>query len=223
MTQLTKSLAGNLEVLSANGLSTFIDDNDGTLKLKDTYGIVEPLSNYVNTSSSTTNRGLFAQTTASTPVTNTIVATSIIDGGQGSLSVPANGFSVGTSFVAHLSGTISCLNNAQIEFHFSTGGVVLADSSILTLNQTTNKNWQMSVYFTVRAIGGAGVASIVTSGNFTYNKNSANIPEGLGFSNTNSTTFNTTIANTLTITAQWGSASASNSITTEIFTLTQIY
>lgn len=220
MARLTKSLAGNLEVLSANGLSTFIDDTDGILKLKDTYGNIEPFSNY---NVGGTTRGIFAQTANSTPVTNTIVATSMIDGGQGSLTIPANAFSVGNSFVAYLSGTISSQNNAQIEFHFSTSGAILADSSILTLAQTTNKNWQMAVYFTVRAIGSVGVASIITSGNFNYNKDAGNIPEALGFSNLNNTTFNTTISNTLTITAQWGSASVNNSITTQIFTLNQIY
>ena len=206
--------------------TTFVNDlivnsqsaNAGCAVCFSTNGLLQPFSG-----SNVINRGLFSQTTSSTPVTNTIVATSIIASGVGSLSVPANGFSVGNSFVALLSGKMSSLNNAQIEFHFSSGGVVLADSSVLTLSATTNKNWQMVVYFTIRAIGGAGTASIVTSGNFTYNKDSANIPEALGFSNINSTTFNTTISNTISITAQWGSASASNTITTQIFTLNQVY
>ena len=222
MTQLTKSLGGNIEVLSANGLSTFVDDVDGILKLKDAHGVIEPFSSYC-ANPITAVGGLFAQTSSSTPVSNTTVATSIITSGAGTLTIPANGFTVGNSFVAYLSGVMSSQNNAQIEFHFSAGGVVLADSSVLTLSATTNKNWQMMVYFTIRKIGAAGTASIATSGNFTYNKDSANIPESLGFSNINSTTFNTTISNTLSITAQWGSASASNSITTQVFTLNQIY
>ena len=46
MPQVTKSLSGNIEVLSANGLSTFVDDNDGLLKIKDTNGIVQPITDY---------------------------------------------------------------------------------------------------------------------------------------------------------------------------------
>lgn len=46
MTQVTKSLGQNIEVLSANGLSTFVDDSDGLLKLKDINGVVEPITNY---------------------------------------------------------------------------------------------------------------------------------------------------------------------------------
>lgn len=221
MTQVTKSLSHDIEVLSANGLSTFVDDVDGVLKLKDTNGNIQALSDY--TGGPNVNRGLFAQTATSTALTNTTTRTSIITTGQGSLSVPANGFSVGSSFVAFLSGKISSVNNETIELHFNSGGVVLVDTGLLVLAQSTNKNWQIIVNFTIRSIGGAGVASIASSGNFTYNKDSGNIPEGLGFSNINDTTFDTTIANTLTIDARWGSAKTNNSITTQIFNLSQIY
>jgi hypothetical protein len=44
--QVTKSLSGNIEVLSANGLSTFVDDTDGLLKIKDTNGVVQPITDY---------------------------------------------------------------------------------------------------------------------------------------------------------------------------------
>jgi hypothetical protein len=46
MPQVTKSLSQNIEVLSANGLSTFVDDTDGLLKIKDTNGIVQPITDY---------------------------------------------------------------------------------------------------------------------------------------------------------------------------------
>lgn len=44
---LTKSLGNDIEVLAANGLSVFVDDVDSTLKVKDTNGNIEPLSNYL--------------------------------------------------------------------------------------------------------------------------------------------------------------------------------
>jgi len=46
MSQVTKSAKNNIEVLSANGLSTFVDDTDGVLKLKDTNGVVQPITDY---------------------------------------------------------------------------------------------------------------------------------------------------------------------------------
>ena len=167
--------------------------------------------------------GLFAQTAASTPITNTTVPGNLINGGVGTLSIPANGFQVGDSFIAYFSGKISCVNNETIHIHCYSDGQVLADTGIITLNATTNKNWEMFINFTIRAIGAAGVAQIATSGRFSYNKNSNNTPESVGFLALNNTTFDTTVANTLAVTAQWGSANVLNSIETEIFNLYRIY
>lgn len=167
--------------------------------------------------------GLFAQTSDSTPITNTISELSLISTGVGSLSVPANAFKVGDSYVAYFSGIISSQNNATIEVHLRSNGFILGDTGLLVLAATTNKFWEMHINFVIRSIGGAGVAAIITSGNFTYNKNSGNIPESIGFSNLNNTTFNTTINNILAVTARWGSASPLDSIQTRIFNLYKIY
>lgn len=218
MSQITKSIRTDIEVPFANGVSTFIDVTDGVPKWKDTNGFIEPISNYIRSSV-----GLYAQTAPSTPVTNTIVATSLIDGGVGSLSIPANGFQVGDSFTANFWGKMSSLNNATLEIHISSNGVTLADTGVMTLVTTTNKVWNLEIDFTIRSLGGAGVASIVTAGRFNYNKNSNNTPENVGFFLLNNTTFDTTIANNLVVTAQWGSASASNSIETELFNLYRTY
>lgn len=47
--------------------------------------------------------------------------------------------------------------------------------------------------------------------------------EGVDFSVVNSTTFDTTVLNTLTITAEWSAADPLNSIYTEIVTLNKTY
>jgi len=167
--------------------------------------------------------GLFAQTAASTPITNTTVPGNLINGGVGTLSVPANGFQVGDSFIAYFSGKISCVNNETIHIHCYSDGQILADTGIVVLDASTNKNWEMFINFTIRAIGAAGVAQISTSGRFLYNKNSNNAPESVGFSALNNTTFNTTISNTIEVTSQWGSASTQNSIQTDMFNLYRIY
>lgn len=52
----------------------------------------------------TVSYGLFAQTANSIPVTGTTTETTLINGGVGTLSVPANGFTVGDSFVAVMAG-----------------------------------------------------------------------------------------------------------------------
>jgi hypothetical protein len=267
MTQITKSLRTDIEVLSANGVSTFIDVVDGVPKWKDTNGFIEPISNYIDTTienigtgaevyvdGSTspsqmrtitqganvvitqntndieisvptigTQVGLYSQTAQSTPITNTTTPTSLINGGVGSLSVPANAFQVGDSFTAKFSGEISCRNNATIEIKILSNGVTLADTGVINLEVSTNKIWDLEIDFTIRTIGGAGVASIATAGRFSYNKNSGNNPESVGFFFANSTTFDTTISNILEVTAQWGSAFPNNSIATELFNLYRVY
>jgi hypothetical protein len=167
--------------------------------------------------------GLFAQTSDSIAVTNTLLEGSLISTGVGTLTVPANAFKVGDSYVAYFSGVMSSLNNATMEIRIKSNGFVLADTGLMTLSATTGKFWEMHINFAIRSIGVGGVAAIVTSGRFSYNKNSGSIPESIGFSFINNTTFNTTISNTLVATAQWGSASPLDSIQTRLFNLYKIY
>lgn len=172
---------------------------------------------------STINYGLFAQTSNSTPITATTSELTLIDGGVGSLSVPANGFKVGDSFFATLSGIMSARNNDTLTIRTKTGSVTLADSGALTMNVTTNQVWSLSLEFTIRAIGGAGVASIVTTGQLHVLKAASGTQQGFGWNTINNTTFNTTTANTLSITGQWSSNNAANSIYSDYFVLNKTF
>ena len=167
--------------------------------------------------------GLYTQTASSTPVTNTTTETSLLDGGVGTLTVPANGFKVGDSFHAILTGYISSVNNHTLRIRIKTDGIVLADTGVITMAATTNRHWKLEVYFTVRTLGVSGVASIATGGTFMYTKNASTNFEGTNFSTETTTGFDTTISNTLSITAQWGTANAGDSIYSEIFTLNKTY
>lgn len=166
--------------------------------------------------------GLYSQTAPATVVTGNTPQT-LINGGVGSMTVPANGFQVGDSFVAYFSGKVSNVNNAVLEIHIISVGNPLADTGLMTMFATTNKDWEMFVNFTVRAVGPAGVASIATSGRFSYNKNSGTQPESTGFFNLNNTTFDTTVSNTLNVTGQWDTGNPINQIQTEMFNLYRIY
>ena len=168
-------------------------------------------------------RGLYTQIGASTRITNTTVETSLLDGGVGTLSVPANGFKVGDSFFAIATGHISSVNNHTLRIRIKSDGVVLADTGIITMSASTNKHWKLDVYFTVRTLGGPGVASIATGGTFFYTRNASNSFEGTNFSTETSTGFDTTVNNTLVVTAQWGTASTGDIIYSELFTLTKTY
>lgn len=171
----------------------------------------------------TANYGLFAQTANSSPITNTTTETSLINGGVGSLSVPANGFAVGDSFRAVMAGILNCANNQTIRIRVKAGSVVLLDSGVQSISNITNDVFSLNVDFTIRALGAAGVASIVSLGTFHYVKTSNATAQGFAFNTVNSTTFDTTINNTLDITVQWGAANAGNSIFSDIFILNKTY
>jgi hypothetical protein len=168
--------------------------------------------------------GLFAQTDDSIPVSGTITETSIINGGVGSLSVPANGFSIGDSFKADLSGLFSAANNQTIRIRVKSGSAVLLDSGVQSLtNSIANDIWTLSLDFTIRQTGVAGVASLASFGRFVYVKTNNASTQGFGMNTINNTTFDTTINNTLDVTVQWGSNNAGNSIYTDVFVLSRIY
>ena len=167
--------------------------------------------------------GLFSQTGNSVTISGTTTETTLIGNGVGTLSVPANGFQVGDSFMVRMMGHISSKNNETLVIRIKTDSIVLGDSLTVTLPQTTNKHYTIDINFSIRSIGAAGVASIVTGVVFTYSKDASNAFEGTDFTTLNSTTFNTTISNTLNITAQWGSTEAQNSIYSEYFVLNKVY
>ena len=169
------------------------------------------------------NFGLFAQTGNSVPISGTNVETTLINGGVGSLSVPANGFQVGDSFRAIFGGVLNAANNQTIRIRVKSGSVILLDSGLQPITNITNNVFNLHIDFTIRALGTAGAASIVALGAFNYVKTSNGVIEGFGFNTVNSTTFNTTIGNTLDVTVQWGSNNAGNSIFSDIFILNKTY
>jgi hypothetical protein len=199
---------------SLTGNELFPLVQDGVTKYVPLISIVTSLSN---------NYGLFNQTGSSIPVTNTTDELSLLDGGIGSLSVPANGFRKGDAFYAILTGKISAVNNNTLRIRVKSDSILLADTGILILAGTTNKDWELEIYFSINEIGDAGTAVIGTGGSFNYVKDAAGVLEGTVFSFINDTTFNTTIPNNLEITAQWGTASTNNSIKSELFTLNKTF
>ena len=183
--------------------------------------------NAINTST-TSNYGLFNQTGSSIPVTGVTASIetsgSLLDGGVGTLTIPANGFNTGDAFHARLSGKITISNNHDLDIHFDAGAVTLVDTGAITMAGSTNKNWSLEVTFIIQNTGSAGAASILSSGELTVRTDSANDVVTEIFSSQNNTTFDTTISNTLSITAILDSAcGASENIYSELFVLHKIY
>lgn len=167
--------------------------------------------------------GLYAQTALGSNITNTIIETSLVGTGVGSLTVPANFFSVGDSFVAKMCGLLSCANNETIHIRVKSNGVTIADAGVFSMKISTNKYFELTMDFTVTKIGAAGVAELFTNGQYSYNHNAAGEIAGNNFALISSTVFDTTVTNALTITAEWGSAKTANSIRSQNFVLTKTY
>ena len=167
--------------------------------------------------------GLFAQTSLSAPITFATGEQTLFGVGVGTLTVPANGFSVGDSFTCKLCGAMSCANNQNIRFRVKSNGVVLIDTGIIQMPQLTSKVYDLAIDFTVTKIGGLGVAELFANSLFSYNKDANNQIEGINKGIIDSTTFNTTIINTLDVTAEWLTNNAINSIRSQNFVLTKVY
>ena len=224
-----KTINGNsINVQSVTGLNTDNTDPqnpiveisvDGTTITGDGTPANPLQANYLPS----TSYGVFAQTNSSIPASG-ITETSIVGTGVGALTVPANSFQIGDSFTLASDGLLSSLSSATLEIRVKTlTGVLLCDTGIITMSSATNKPFLLSLYFTIRALGGVGVASISSGGLFSYIRNGGTQFEGYVLSQINSTTFDTTVNNTLVVTAQWNTGSASNTIQSFNLILQKVY
>ena len=177
----------------------------------------------VNDNFENVSKGMFAQTAQSIAVTSGVGEVSLIGTGVGGLIVPANNFKIGDSFTVKMCGRIESGNNQIIRFRVRSNGVVILDALEYTLATSTNKFFDLILDFTITKIGGATSGELFANGVFTYNKDAGNAIEGVNFGLISNTVFDTTVNNTLSITAEWITTNVSNTIRSQNFTLTKIY
>jgi hypothetical protein len=208
LTELTGSPVGTYIVVNNSG-------EDTTYKMERS-NFISPISTFSPT------YGMFSQTATTSTISGTSEQ-SIIGSGAGSLSIPANGFSVGDTFRFNVYGHLSNGNN---EFN------IRIKEDLVTLAETGNINYstsgeetlfQMELVFVIKAIGGAGVAEIDTKGNFYTIKNSNFTTNGYSFESTNNTDFDTTVGSTLNVTVQFDTSASDTYMYTEMITLQKIY
>jgi hypothetical protein len=171
----------------------------------------------------TASYGLYAQTALGTNITNTTVETSLVGAGVGTLTVPANAFKVGDNFTLKMCGRLSCANNETIHIRLKSDGVVIADAGIFTMKLSTGKYFELITDFTIAKLGAAGVAELFVNGQYAYNQDANTQLDGVNFALISNTTFDTTVVNSLSVTAQWGLAKTANSIQSQNFVLQKVY
>lgn len=181
------------------------------------------LINIASTNPYTPTGGLYVQTDINTPVTPATGSGTLIGGGLGSLSVPANGFQVGDSFHVVMSCYINCVNNEDIEIEVLANANLLGTTGVITLPQITAGKLEFEIDFTIRKLGTATNAEIVSAGTLHYIKDAATSFEGATFSTFNNTTFDTTVLNTLDIRATWIGLDPGNIVYSNLFVLSKTY
>lgn len=155
---------------------------------------------------------LFCQT-ADVTVADTVTETTLIGAGTGSVTIPANKLEQGDTLRIIASGYLSDTGNPTMDIKVSIGGSEICSTGANNLNSnSTDADWSMSVTSAVRQSGSSGLVS--SSGMFQHD-------DGTSFGMVKKTVTNVDTTGTLDIdiTATWGTADASNTITCQEVTV----
>lgn len=142
-------------------------------------------------------------------VANTVAETSLIDGILGSATLPADFLKAGKVIEFKVTGYHSSQGNPTLRVKVKIGSTTVLDTGSVLSGNSTDAVIQLSAFITVRSIGATG--TVIGNGVYQELGTGTNIFPML---NKTVSTINTTIANTMDITLQWGTASSNNTMTT---------
>lgn len=154
--------------------------------------------------------GWFVQT-ANKTVANTVTETTLLTTGQGRIAIPNDYLIVGRTIRCRLSGFISDTGTPTLNIKVKLGSVTLAQTTAIALAGTvTNNVWELVFDLAVRTVGATG--TMIGQGRFWYD-NTTQTGAHWGLPMTAAATIDTTVANSLDVTATWGAADVANTIT----------
>lgn len=156
------------------------------------------------------SRTLFVQT-ASGVCANTTTETNISSTGVGTLTLPSNFFVVGKTLKIKAFGFHSSTGTPNLTIKIKLGSTVICTTGAHATHGGSNHGIEIDALITCRTTGGSG--TVFAQG--VVHDDTDHIP----MVNTTTSTISTTSSQALTITAQWGTASASNTITLTNFVL----
>lgn len=165
--------------------------------------------------SSSPNSAIFTSTADKT-VANTTSETSIVGTGVGSATTTANYFAAGTSLLVECSGYYSSAVADTINVKIKAGSTIVGATGAITPTTMTNSVFRVLALVTCRTVGVSGtftVNTLLESSSGTLTANAAKIL------NTSTVTLDTTGTLAWDVTATWGTASASDTITGTNFTM----
>ena len=152
---------------------------------------------------------LFTQTATAT-VANTLTETSILSTGVGTKTLPTNFFVAGKTIRVRVEGYVSNLVTPTIQIKVKLGSTVVLDTTAVTMTTITgSRRFSVEGTITCRTNGASG--TIFSQGEVKY-FSIASTANFIDMVNTTTTTIDTTITQIIDVTCTWGTANASNTI-----------
>jgi hypothetical protein len=217
-TGLARSAAGVIEVNNGT-LGAYRDLALRTLLLRSTAAPGAPvngdlwldtaqktLSYYAAGVAQTVNGVLFTQTQTVT-VANTVTETALTGTGTGTLTLPANFFAAGKTIKIRALGYHSSTGSPNITIRVKLGSTTILTTGAITSGNGSDDAWVCDAFFTCRTTGGTG--TVIGQGYYEEVHGTGN--RG-GMVNTATTTIDTTASQAISITVEWGTADAGNTI-----------
>lgn len=175
--------------------------NDSTQK------VIQHFTNGIKKSIS----GVIFTQTADKNINNSAAETTLFGTGIGTLTLPTNYFVIGKEIRLRIWGFFSTTGNPNIQFKLKYGSTVLLDSGAFSAgNNVANQLFYLDLRITCRTTGATGT---VYSQGFGQMFSSHSTSTAFDMESIATVTINTTTSNALDITSTWGTADASNTIT----------
>lgn len=184
-------------------------DTDGTLAANSDTKVATQKA--VKTYADAKDADLFIATDGVTRANTTSEGT-IIGSGVGSLVLPANFFTSGKVIFFQSSGFFSTTGTPTVRMRVKLNGTTILDTgtSSMSTSGVSNRGFSLEGRIVCRTTGVTG--TIIGSGK-TYYSQTSTTTDVNDMVNTSTTTIDTTVTQTVDITFQWGTASASNTLT----------
>lgn len=158
--------------------------------------------------------GFFMQT-ANVTVANTAVETTIVGAGTGSLTIPANRLRQGTTIRIRARGIIADTATPTLDLRVKIGATTFCHTGPIALTALAGTHgWVLDSEITVRTTGAGGTAI----GQAIMNINSGILID-MDTTNTATSALDTTAAQTVNVTMQWGTAAPANTLTATHLTM----
>ena len=156
--------------------------------------------------------GVLFTATATGIANNTVAETSLLGTGVGTKTVPASGLFAGRTLRLKAMGFFgTALAPGTLTIKVKLGSTVILTTGAQTpAGSQTNMYWELEAIITCRTAGASG--TVFGQSEWFHQEGVLTAPLSWAMTNTATTTVDTTVAQAMDLTAQWGTANISNDI-----------